>query len=247
MSDSDGNYTCIVTVQPNDYVQKYNETIDGHSLSPDEQAGELLLTFDSSNKKWEIGGEAPYVTFNVTCTEDPNPGEANLTVEKTVALDGTPVTSASVGNMLEYTITVKNDGTADATDVKVWDSLWTDPNGSVQINGGDSYTSVAEGYCTVNVPANGTTTITYTYTVPENMAGNKLTNNVWIGNNKVPGDDDPRDTVTVTVDDLVYYNVNYHIVGDVGTSNWTNSVLAGTRIYLYGSRPAAWLHFRRLV
>ena len=232
VSDSDGNYTCIVTVQPNDYVQKYNETIDGHSLSPDEQAGELLLTFDSSNKKWEIGGEAPYVTFNVTCTEDPNPGEANLTVEKTVALDGTPVTSASVGNMLEYTITVKNDGTADATDVKVWDSLWTDPNGSVQINGGDSYTSVAEGYCTVNVPANGTTTITYTYTVPENMAGNKLTNNVWIGNNKVPGDDDPRDTVTVTVDDLVYYNVNYHIVGDVGTSNWTNSVLAGTE-YTY--------------
>ena len=168
----------------------------------------------------------------MTCTEDPNPGEANLTVEKTVALDGTPVTSASVGNMLEYTITVKNDGTADATDVKVWDSLWTDPNGSVQINGGDSYTSVAEGYCTVNVPANGTTTITYTYTVPENMAGNKLTNNVWIGNNKVPGDDDPRDTVTVTVDDLVYYNVNYHIVGDVGTSNWTNSVLAGTE-YTY--------------
>ena len=163
--------------------------------------------------------------------QDPDPGTPDLSVTKAVEIPGDKGT-ASVGDTLEYTITVKNDGTADATDVKVWDSLWTDPNGSVQINGGDSYTSVAEGYCTVNVPANGTTTITYTYTVPENMAGNKLTNNVWIGNNKVPGDDDPRDTVTVTVDDLVYYNVNYHIVGDVGTRDWTFSVQAGTE-YTY--------------
>ena len=163
---------------------------------------------------------------------DPGPTEPDLSVTKRVEIPGDKET-ASVGDTLEYTITVTNSGDAAANDVTVWDSLWTDPDGSVQISGKGSYTSVAYGYCTVDVPANDETTIYYTYTVPEGMAGEPLINNVWIGEK----DDNPDATVTVTVDDLVYYNVNYHIVGDVGTSNWTNSVLAGTE-YTY-TVPAA--------
>lgn len=129
---------------------------------------------------------------------NPDPGTPDLSVTKAVEIPGDKVT-ASVGDTLEYTITVTNSGDGVANDVTVWDSLWTDPNGSVQINGEGSYIPVAEGYCTVNVPANGTTTITYTYTVPENMAGNKLTNNVWIGENE----GDPNTSNTVNVEELV--------------------------------------------
>ena len=130
---------------------------------------------------------------------EPGPGEAKLTVEKTVAIDGNRVTTASVGDTLEYTITVTNSGDAAANDVTVWDSLWTAPNGAVLVNGTKPYVSVADGFCTVDVPDNGETTIYYTYTVPEGMAGRTLTNEVWIGEKE----GDPNTSNTVNVEELV--------------------------------------------
>ena len=173
---------------------------------------------------------------------DPGPTEPDLSVTKSVEIPGDKET-ASVGDTLEYTITVKNEGTAEATDVKVWDSLWTDPNGAVLVNGTESYVSVASGFCTVDVPTNGETTIYYTYTVPKEKAGQALTNSVWIGNDNVPGDDDPRDTVTVTVDALTpdQVTITYHGNGGSFTNQWgthteTNETgTYGSKITLYNT------------
>ena len=127
----------------------------------------------------------------------PEPTEPDLSVTKSVEIpDGKE--TASVGDTLEYTITVTNSGDAVAEDVEVWDSLWTDPNSAVLVNKTEPCVPVADGFCAVDVPANGETTIYYTYTVPEEKAGQKLTNNVWIGENNVG---DPDATVTVTVDE----------------------------------------------
>ena len=158
---------------------------------------------------------------------EPTP-ESDLSVTKDVVIPNGKET-ASVGDTLKYTITVTNSGDAAAEDVKVWDSMWGHEGDAVNTNPAIDNTSVADGFCIINsIPAGNSVSITYTYTVPEEKAGQTLTNNVWIGDDETPGDDDPKDDVTVTVDDLVYYNVNYHIVGDIGTSDWTVSVQAGT-------------------
>ena len=165
-------------------------------------AGDFSISTGSHDASWLI---ELYINAEGAYPEKPDdpgpgpdePGEAQLTVEKTVAIDGEEVSTASVGDTLEYTITVTNSGDAAAEDVKVWDSMWTDQNGAVLVNGTEPYVSVADGFCTVDVPTNGETTIYYTYTVPEGMAGKELTNNVWIGEK----DDNPDATATVKVDE----------------------------------------------
>ena len=126
------------------------------------------------------------------------PGEAQLTVEKTVAIDGEEVSTASVGDTLEYTITVTNSGDAAAEDVKVWDSMWGNPGNAVIIDDDTTATSVESGYCEITVPANDQVIIYYTYEVTAEDAGKDRVNNVWIG---AKDEDNPDATVTVTVDE----------------------------------------------
>ena len=199
-------------------------------------AGDFSISTGSYDASWlvelYINPEDSYPV-----NPNPDPGTPDLSVTKAVEIPGDKVT-ASVGDTLEYTITVTNSGDGNANDVTVWDSLWTDPSGSVQINGEGSYTSVADGYCTVNVPANGTTTITYTYTVPGEKAGTTLTNNVWIGNDNEPASDDPQDSVTVDVDALTpdQVTITYHGNGGIYTNQDGQTFDTLTETDTYGSQ-----------
>ena len=216
-----GNVTVEIEIHKGNNPGEFGAVIDGYGAAAASD-GTFWLKMNQGKADDPVG------------PPDPGLGEANLTVEKTVAIDGNQVTTASVGDKLEYTITVTNSGDAAAENVKVWDSMWGHEGDAVNANSAIDDASVADGFCIINsISASDSVSITYTYTVPAEKAGTALTNNVWIGEK----DDNPDATVTVTVDDLVYYNVNYHIVGDVGTSNWTNSVLAGTE-YTY-TVPAA--------
>ena len=110
--------------------------------------------------------------------EEPGPEPvAKLDVDKTVAIpDGEG--TAAVGDVLEYTVTITNLNSVAATGVKVTDTMWSN-GGSVIING-TSY-SVDSGSVTVDVPANGSVDIYYTYTVPETDAGKTVENTVTVG------------------------------------------------------------------
>ena len=68
VSNGEGGYTCTITVAPDSYVTAYNGTYSGHRLDPTGQTGEILLVHDGEN--WGIAGEAPYVTFTVSCGTD---------------------------------------------------------------------------------------------------------------------------------------------------------------------------------
>ena len=68
VSNGEGGYTCTITVAPDSYVTAYNGTYSGHRLDPTGQTGEILLVHDGEN--WVIAGEAPYVTFTVSCGTD---------------------------------------------------------------------------------------------------------------------------------------------------------------------------------
>ena len=110
---------------------------------------------------------------------------AKLDVDKTVAIpDGKG--TAAVGDKLEYTVTITSLNSVAATDVIVTDTMW-ESDSSVKIGGKDGtlqYVS-ADGkggyYVTVDVPADDTVVIYYTYTVPETDAGNSVGNAVTVG------------------------------------------------------------------
>ncbi len=68
-------WTCTVVIDPDDYVDTYNEAVSGHALNPANQTGELLYVY--SNGSWEYVREgSPTVTFTVVCSgTDPDPDE----------------------------------------------------------------------------------------------------------------------------------------------------------------------------
>ena len=68
-------WTCTVVIDPDDYVDTYNEIVPGHALNPENQTGTLLYIYDGS--EWVYNGDVtPTVTFTVACSgTDPEPEE----------------------------------------------------------------------------------------------------------------------------------------------------------------------------
>ena len=130
-----------------------------------------------------------YIYINDNGVEDPDeePGPepvAKLDVEKTVAIPGGKGTAA-VGDELEYTVTISSLNDVAAVDVIVTDTMW-ESGSSVKIGGKDGelqpVTADEDGcYVTVDVPADGSMVIYYTYTVPEKDAGKTVENTVTVG------------------------------------------------------------------
>lgn len=57
-------YTCDITVEPDLYVQAYNQSYGEHSLDPASQTGTIQLAWNASENKWTAGTPAS-VTFTV--------------------------------------------------------------------------------------------------------------------------------------------------------------------------------------
>ena len=128
------------------------------------------------------------------------------------------VTSVVVGDLVEYTITVRNVGLSDATGVKVWDIL---PDGVKYVEGGSydadsrnvtwTIDSIAAGksaevYVIVNVTSMGNVTNTAFANCNENKTVvNKTSDNVTVGPNVKLTMDKVANVTEVVVGDLIKY------------------------------------------
>ena len=79
---ANGNYTIVITVLPDKYVEKYNETYSGHTLSPNPQSETITLEYIGND--WEIASNNSLpVIFTVICTTTtPNPSINDFTKER---------------------------------------------------------------------------------------------------------------------------------------------------------------------
>ena len=79
---NNGEYTCTITVLPDEYVTTYNVMhYPGHTLDPDGQKDTLTLKWNATDKQWENTDSAKLpITFTVKCdtvepTKPDKPGE----------------------------------------------------------------------------------------------------------------------------------------------------------------------------
>ena len=79
---NNGEYTCTITVLPDEYVTAYNVMhYPGHTLDPDGQKDTLTLKWNATDKQWENTDSAKLpITFTVKCdtvepTKPDKPGE----------------------------------------------------------------------------------------------------------------------------------------------------------------------------
>ena len=173
MDEQEREVTVRVPEIPGEYTVEddaFGFTLDGYEFAgwytDDEDGTEV------TGKAEELSGDATYFA-HWTETEASEP---DLSVAKSVVIpDGKE--TASVGDVLGYTITITNAGGA-ATGVTVTDSMWSS-NGSVLV--GETLTNIVDGSVKVDVPANGSVEIYYTHTVQGNEAGTTLKNTVTVG------------------------------------------------------------------
>ncbi|MBR2490177.1 MAG: DUF11 domain-containing protein [Ruminiclostridium sp.] len=110
--------------------------------------------------------------------------------------DGSNAVTAAKGDTLTYTITVKNTGNVDLTNVKIKDTM-DRASGSIHFTGKENVTYTG-GIFTVKALAKGATeTISYTYTVLEGDMGNVIGNTVT---SSIPDDTDDDDKTETTID-----------------------------------------------
>ena len=185
-------------------------------------------TYSSPVQVSAVAGEADenhVITFTATTSGNPPSGPADITVTKDVTKVGTieitsatdPIPSALAGDEIEWTITVKNEGGSTQDNaVTITENL----DGAVIAQSaatGDYYT-VSDDGTTITVfglPADGTETITVTYTVTaaDVEAGTAIKNSVTVDD----GDGDPtteetEDEVPVVEADILDDPVIFHSV-----------------------------------
>lgn len=114
-------------------------------------------------------------------------------------------------DVLTYTITVKNTGDQDLTNVVVTDTKWS--NGTkITVSGvNDPVTLTGDSYTIGTLNVGDTVTITYTYTVTEaDVTAGKVTNNVSVTSNETPDGESGRTTTKVVG--------NYTIIASSGAN-----------------------------
>ena len=187
--------------------------------------GKIVITAD-----YTVQNGDKTISNSASVTDDPDGGDtvetnvADLTIAKTTDVeDGTTVT---LGDQINYTITVTNTGNVDLTNVTVTDERMPD---SVNVAIGDgeaTSTEVSEGKVTIdNLAVGQVATITYSYTV---TAADVVTGKV---ENSATGDSDQTDStdpsitettvsdpgaVTVTPADITLYTGGAGYSGIVG-------------------------------
>ena len=124
-NSADG-YTCDITItDPGTYVDKYNGTLENHTLEPENQ-GNQTITLRYVNGKWTVGEEEAPVTYTVSCPTIPQKPD-----EPTV--EGLLVDSA-------VTINCINEDASHADKTKTYSLLDGYTIGDVEGNETDGYT-----------------------------------------------------------------------------------------------------------
>ena len=120
------NYTYTITVKPDAYVTKYNDTNGEHTNAmPETQQ----IVFEYVAGAWTVQTETP-VEFKVTC-EEVVPEKPDVSIEKTITkVNGDSVSAGEletlkvkVGDTITYQIKVANNGTGVATNVALEDTF----------------------------------------------------------------------------------------------------------------------------
>lgn len=155
----------------------------------------------------------------------------DIDLEKSVAYeDGAPVSGkVKVGDTLIYTITVENRGNGDAANVRVDD--WLDGAGTIQGMTGsiqpelttNENGSAVNRFVIASLPAGGSVSIRYSYTVVAEDAGKLLTNVAYHYDPNNPDDED-GDVETVEVQDQYTLTVEHYLDGtldDIKTEEFT--------------------------
>ena len=115
-NDQDG-YTFTVTVNPDLYVEKYNNDIESvHHLDPADQASQAItLKKASANGSWTVDAGATPVTFTVKCDE-PTPATYSLKYDANGGtFANTNTETADVNNLVagEYKLWAKDQSVSD--------------------------------------------------------------------------------------------------------------------------------------
>ena len=194
---------------------------DGYSIARNETTGAYTITIDSLGAaESESDSITITATYKVTADDagktitntavafdgDDNPDndpkdETTTTVEKpSFTVDKTAgVESVKVGERINYTVTIKNTGNVDLTDIVVKDDKWAAGEGITVTIGGSTYTYTVsqDGNVTLKetLSVGGVAEIAYSYVTQDNDQG-ELTNTVTVD----PKQTDPQtDTETTTV------------------------------------------------
>ena len=132
-------------------------------------------------------------------------------------------------DVLTYTITVKNTGDQDLTNVIVTDTKWSNGTKITVSGANDPVTLTDNSYTISSLTEKAIVTITYTYTVTEaDVKAEKVTNNVSVKSNETPGGEDGGTTtdvvgdVTVQPADITIYTGGDGYTGAVNGSNGTS-------------------------
>ena len=162
--------------------------------------GKIVITAD-----YTVQNGDKTISNSASVTDDPDGGDtvetnvADLTIAKTTDVeDGTTVT---LGDQINYTITVTNTGNVDLTGVTVTDNRM--PN-SVNVaigEGEETPAEVSEGKVTIGTLAKGQdATITYSYTVTAADVENGTVRNSATGDSDQTDSTDPSTTETTVSD-----------------------------------------------
>ena len=187
--------------------------------------GQIVITAD-----YTVQNGDKTISNSASVTDDPDGGDtvetnvADLTIAKTIDVeDGTTVT---LGDQINYTITVTNTGNVDLTGVTVTDELM--PNSvNVSIDGADAESKdVSDNTVTIGTLAKGQdATITYSYTVTAADVVTGKVENSATGDSEQTAPTDPSTTettvsdpgaVTVTPADITLYTGGTGYSGIVG-------------------------------
>ena len=116
--------------------------------------------------------------------------DPSVDVTKVCQIDGVDVTTAEVGDVLEYTVRIENIGNVPLTGIAVQDDVWYDGM-TIVVNGVERELDSDTYVITSTIPVGGTVIIRYTYTVPGIYEGRELPNHVYVYANVDDAEDDP--------------------------------------------------------
>ena len=191
-NNEDGKWTQIdpvPTIQEND-IPKVNDI----TATP----GYMLPgAWDRNPKEQSVDTNSDNNIYTYTLTQQ----APSVKVEKSA-----DKTSVKVGETINYTVTVTNDGNVNLTDVAVKDEMMSSTTTTVTAKDSTGAEVALDGtwngstYTIANLPVAVTYTFEYSYTATENDVKSGVSNTVTVDAPDLP--EDPDDTVTITVDVL---------------------------------------------